>query len=120
MDRTRAQAQLQEAAGSLVAAINARKTAEVALMVPESMAGDLGRRDRFLKLIKDLGPKASLGAVEEATVTDDRGEARITVSFAWRGDFGVDKKKAGRLLAVVRREGDGWRFEGARLLDAVP
>ncbi len=120
VDRSRARARLEESAGRLVAAINARRSAEVALLVPESMAGDLGRRDRFLKLVKDLSPKASLGAVEETTVTDDRGEARISIAFAWRGDFGVDKKKTGRLLAVVRREGDGWRFEGARLLDPVP
>ena len=103
-----------------MAAINARRIADVALLLPESMAGDLGRRERFLKLIKDLGPKASLGGVDVAVVTDDRGEARIAIAFAWRGDFGVDKKKTGRLQAVVRREGENWRFEGARLLDAVP
>jgi hypothetical protein len=84
------------------------------------MAGDLGRRERFLKLVRDFSPRASLGSVDEATVTDDRGEARIAIAFAWRGDFGVDKKKTGRLQAIVRRDGDGWRFEGARLLDPVP
>jgi hypothetical protein len=120
VDRARAHTRLEEAAGRLVAAINAKRTSDVALMLPESMAGDLGRRERFLKLIKDFGPKASLGVVDDATVTDDRGEARLTIAFAWRGDFGVDKKKTGRLQAVVRREGDGWRFEGARLLDAIP
>ena len=90
------------------------------LVLPEPMAGDLGRRERFLKLINDLGPRASLAGVEEAAVTDDRAEARVVIAFAWRGDFGVEKKKTGRLQAVVRRDGDAWRFEGARLLDAVP
>ncbi|HEU5218111.1 MAG TPA: hypothetical protein VFU23_05595 [Gemmatimonadales bacterium] len=119
-DRALAQARISEAASRLVAAINARRTSDVALMLPESMAGDAGRRDRFLKLIKDMGPKATLGGVEETIVAEDRGEARMTIAFAWRGDFGVDKKKTARLLAVARRLGEAWQFEGARLLDAVP
>ena len=119
-DQARAHTRLAEAAGQLVAAINAKRATDVALMLPEAMAGDLGRRERFLKLVRDFSPRASLGSVDEATVTDDRGEARIAIAFAWRGDFGVDKKKTGRLQAIVRRDGDGWRFEGARLLDPVP
>lgn len=120
VDRARAHTVLEEAAGRLVAAINAKRIGDVALLLPESMAGDLGRRERFLKLIKDLGPRASLVGVDEAVVTDELGEARVAIAFAWRGDFGVDKKKIGRFLAVVGRAGDAWRFEGARLLDAVP
>jgi hypothetical protein len=119
-ERARAQSRLDEAAARLVAAINAKRETDVALMLPEAMAGDLGRRERFLKLIRDFGPRASLGGVEPATVTDDRGEARLSIAFAWRGDFGVDKKKTGRLQAVARRDGADWRFEGARLLDAIP
>ncbi len=119
-ERARAQGRLEAAAARLVAAINGKRETDVALMLPEAMAGDLGRRERFLKLIREYGPRASLGGVEAATVTDDRGEARISIALAWRGDFGVDKKKTGRLLAVARRDGAEWRFEGARLLDAIP
>jgi hypothetical protein len=119
-DRARAQSVIQDAAGRLLAAINARKAGDVALLVPEALAGDLGRRERFLKLIREFGPRASLAGVDEATMGDERGEAHIALAFSWRGDFGVDKKKSGRLLAYVRRDGDTWRFEGARLVDAVP
>jgi hypothetical protein len=38
----------------------------------------------------------------------------------WRGDFGVERRRAGRFAGVVRRAGEEWRFDGARLLDAVP
>lgn len=120
VDRARAQSVIQAAAARLLAAINARRSGDVAMLVPEAMAGDLGRRERFLKLVKDFGPKASLGSVDDPTMGDDRGEARISISLAWRGDFGVDKKKSGRLVAFVRRDGETWRFEGARLVDAIP
>ncbi len=120
VDRARAQSLIQDAAARLVAALNARRSADVAMLVPEAMAGDLGRRERFLKLIKDFGPRASIAAVDEATMGDERGEAGIAIAFSWRGDFGVDRKKTGRLVAVVRRDGETWRFEGARLVDAIP
>ncbi len=120
MERTRAAEVLADAASSLVAAINARRMTELAVLLPEPIAGDLGRRERFLKLLKDSGPRATLGTLEAATLTESGAEARFAVAFNWRGDFGVDRRKTGRFLGTVRREEAGWRFQGARLLDAVP
>ena len=120
MERTRATAELGNAAQSLVAAINARRILDVALLLPEGMAGDLGRRERFMKLLKDFEPRATLGPIEVPTLGQTGAEARFAVSFSWRGDFGVDRRKTGHFLGMVRREESGWRFQGARLLDAVP
>ena len=55
---------LADAAVRLVTAINDKRLTELAVLMPEAMAGDLGRRERFIKLIKDFGPRASLGTVE--------------------------------------------------------
>ncbi len=119
-ERARAGAAVADGAGRIVAAINDRKTSALASLLPEARAGDLGRRERLLKLVKDFGPKAVLGPIEDFTLNDDRGEASFTVSFAWRGDFGVDRRKNARFQGAVRREGGGWRFEGASLLDPIP
>lgn len=120
VERSRAEETLGAGARRLVAAINSRSMNDLAFLLPETMAGDIGRRERFLKLIKDFGARASLGGTEDAILADSRGEARFTVTVAWRGDFGVDRRKAGRFLGVARRGAAGWQFEGARLLDAVP
>jgi hypothetical protein len=108
------------AAARLVAAINGKRMEELALLLPEVMAGDLGRRERFLKLVREFSPKASIGGVADASVNDDRGEAGFTVGLVWRGDFGVDRRKSGRFVGVARRQGEEWRFDGAKLLDALP
>ena len=105
---------------ALTAAINARSMAELAVLLPEALAGDLGRRERFMKLLKDFAPRATLGTVGPATLTEGGAEARFAVNFSWRGDFGVERRKTGHFLGTVRREETGWRFQGARLLDAVP
>jgi hypothetical protein len=84
------------------------------------MAGDPGRLERFVGLVKGFAPRASLGTVEPLGLADDLGEVRFTVTFVWRGDFGVERRKAGRFVGVVRRQEGGWRFVGARLLDAIP
>ena len=89
-------------------------------MLPEGMAGDLGRRERFMRLLKDFEPRAVLGTVDAPALSQAGAEARFAVSFSWRGDFGVDRRKSGRFLGFVRHEESGWRFQGARLLDAVP
>jgi len=120
VERTRATAALGQAAQSLVDAINGHRLIDVALLLPEGLAGDLGRRERFMKLLKDFSPRASLGAVEGPTFAEGRAEARFAVSFSWRGDFGVDRRKTGHLLCMVSRDASGWRFQGARLQDAVP
>jgi hypothetical protein len=120
VERTRAVEALAVAARRLVSAINDKRLVDLAVVLPDVMAGDLGRRERFLKLVRELGPRAVLTESGDATLAEERGEAKFTILFNWRGDFGVDRRKAGHFLAVVRRQAGGWHFEGARLLDAVP
>lgn len=109
-----------EGIGRIISAINSKKVTELLVLVPEEMAGDAGRLERFVGLVKGFAPRATLGTVEPPTLADDRGEARFAVSFSWRGDFGVERRKTGRFTGVLRRQEGGWRFEGARLLDAIP
>jgi len=112
---------LGRAAARLVDAINSRRMTDLAQLVPEALAGDLGRRERFMKLIRDYAPRASLGQIEGTALADAQGEARFTLQLAWRGDFGVQTRKAGRFLGLLHREAGGsWRFDGARLLDPLP
>lgn len=120
VERSRATEALADAANSLVAAINGRGMPELAVLLPEPIAGDLGRRERFMKLLKDFGPRAALGTLEAPTLTETGAEARFAVNFSWRGDFGVERRKTGHFLGTVRRDESGWRFQGASLLDAVP
>jgi len=120
VERTRAAAALNQAAQSVVDAINAHRLVDVALLLPEGIAGDLGRRERFMKLLKDFSPRASLGTVEGTSLAEGRAETRFAVSFSWRGDFGVERRKTARFLGLVTRDDSGWRFQGARLLDAIP
>lgn len=104
----------------MVAAINGKQTAQLLTLLPATMARDPGRLERFLDLVREFAPRATLGTIEAMSLAEDRGEATFAVSFTWRGDFGVERRKAGRFSGVVRRQEGGWRFEGARLLDAVP
>jgi hypothetical protein len=73
-----------------------------------------------MKLLRDFAPRASLGTVEATAASEGGAEARFAVSFSWRGDFGVERRKTGHFLGTARRDESGWRFAGARLLDAVP
>ncbi|NOT08546.1 MAG: hypothetical protein HOP28_10115, partial [Gemmatimonadales bacterium] len=104
----------------VVGAINGKRLPDLAIVLPEALAGDLGRRERFVKLVKDFAPRATLGPLDGVTLDDDRGEARFTVNFVWRGDFGVERRKAAKFLGFARRQANGWHFEGARLLDPLP
>ena len=120
VERSRATAAMAEAVNSLIAAINGRRMNELAVLLPEALAGDLGRRERFVRLVREFEPRAVLGQLQNLTMTESGGEAVFAVNFSWRGDFGVASRKSGRFLGFVRRENTGWRFAGARLLDAVP
>lgn len=111
---------LQGGIGRIVAAINGKQTAQLLTLLPAALARDPGRLERFLDLVREFAPRATLGTIEAMSLAEDRGEATFAVSFSWRGDFGVERRKAGRFIGVVRRQEGGWRFEGARLLDAVP
>jgi hypothetical protein len=120
VERSRATASLAQGVEGLVGAINGKRMETVALLLPEAVAGDLGRRERFVRLVREFGPQATLVSVGEPTLNEDRGEANFEVNFSWRGDFGVSRRKSGRFLGLVRRDDSGWRFVGARLLTAVP
>jgi hypothetical protein len=111
---------LQGGISRVVAAINGKQTAQLLTLLPPAMARDPGRLERFLDLVREFAPRATVGTIEAMSLAEDRGEATFAVSFTWRGDFGVERRKAGRFSGVVRRQEGGWRFEGARLLDAVP
>jgi hypothetical protein len=120
VDRARAAEALSGLAGRLVAAIAAKNMSELTSLMPADVAVDVGRRERFLNFVREFGPHAGLGGIEETTVAGDRGEARFAVSFTWRGDFGVDRRKPGRFLGILRRQNGEWRPAGVRFLDGVP
>jgi hypothetical protein len=119
-DRAEAGSVVRGAAARLVAAINAKQDGDLAQLLPEGQAGDRSRLTRFLKLIKDYGPRATLGTVDEPALSGDRAEARFSLSLSWRGDFGVSSRKSGTFLGLLRHTDSGWRFDGARLLDNLP
>lgn len=119
-DRVMVSQILTQAAGRLVDAINSRRLDNVARLLPEGLAGDLGRRDRFMKLLKDYAPRATLGRIEGTALADSAGEARFTIQFEWRGDFGMSFRKVGQFSGIVSRGRADWRLEGARLLNPVP
>jgi hypothetical protein len=111
---------LTTSAGRLVDAINSKRWDNVARLLPEGISGDLKRRERFMKFLRDYSPRASLAGVESTTLAEEQGEAKFTVQFDYRGDFGVGDRKSGRFSAIAARSGAEWRFEGARLLNALP
>ena len=101
-------------------AINGRQLESLARLLPESVAGDLKRRERFMSLLKDYSPRATLAKIEGTTLAENRGEARFTLELEWRADFGVGHRKTGQFVGLVSRSGADWRFDGARLLNSVP
>jgi hypothetical protein len=120
VDRARATEALSGLAGRLVAAIVAKNLGDLTSLMPADVAGDVGRRERFLGFVREFGPRAGLGGIEGVTLAGDQGEARFTVSFTWRGDFGVDGRKPGRFMGLLRRQNGEWRPVGVRFLDGVP
>jgi hypothetical protein len=120
VDRARAAEALSGLAGRLVAAIAAKNLSELTSLMPAAVAVNPGRQERFLNFVREFGPRAGLGSIEEVTLAGDRGEARFTVSFTWRGDFGVDRRKPGRFLGILRRQNGEWRPAGVQFLDGVP
>jgi hypothetical protein len=119
-DRAEAGSVLRGAAARLVAAINAKQVADLAQLLPEGPAGDGQGLTRFLQLVKDYGPRATLGGVDQPTLAGDHAEGRFSLTLSWRGEFGVSSKKSGMFLGVLRRTDGGWRFDGARMLDNLP
>ena len=89
-------------------------------MLPEALSQDADRRARFLKLVKEFAPRASLEGIGDPAFAGDRGEATFTLSLSWRGDFGVTRKKSGRFVGVIGRQEAAWRVRGVALADALP
>ncbi len=98
-------------------AVTAREASVVAAMFSPA---DARRRDRFVQFLGDASPTASFGATEPAEVTETAGDAAFTLVLKWRGDFGVERRKAVRFQASTRRRGDNWAFAGVRLLENFP
>ena len=119
-EKARATTILADLAVRLVAAINDRDVARLETLLPETLSQDAERRARFLKLVKEFGPRASLDGIGDPTLAEDRARATFTLSLSWRGDFGVARKKAGRFVGMIDRQEGTWRVEGISLVDAVP
>jgi hypothetical protein len=119
-DRMAALQSVTAAAGRLVDAINGKQLEAVARLLPESMAGDLRWRERFMNFLKDYSPRAVLDKIEGTTLAQSRGEARFSMRIEWRADFGVRQRKSGQFVGLVSRSGTDWRFDGARLLNPLP
>jgi hypothetical protein len=77
-------------------------------------------RNRFLAHVRDFRPAASLGQLDPPVLTESGAEAAFTVSFQWRGNFGVERRGQARFAASARRVPGGWEFTGVRLLQAFP
>jgi hypothetical protein len=98
-------------------AVAGRQVAEVAgLFAP----GEAKSRERFVQFLKESAPTSTLQATEPVSITETQAEAAFTLLLKWRGDFGVEKKKAVRFQASTGRRGDEWTFAGVRLLENFP
>ena len=84
------------------------------------MPADAKQRDRFVQFLKESSPTATLETTDPAEVTETAAGAAFTLLFKWRGNFGVEKRKAVRFQASTRRQGDNWVFAGVRLLENFP
>jgi hypothetical protein len=115
--RRAAEAELQGGIRRFSSALAAREVGTVATLYP---AGGDSRRIRFLDFVRESRPEAALQRTEAVTVTETTAQAPFTISFRWRGEFGVARRKDARFQATVRRTGGGWAFEGARLLENMP
>src|ERR1051325_2289087 len=62
-EKARGAAILADLAGRLVTAINDRDLAQLETMLPEALSQDADRRARFLKLVKEFAPRASLEGI---------------------------------------------------------
>lgn len=115
--RRAAEAELQGGIRRFASALAAREVGTVAALYP---AGGDSRRIRFLDFLRESRPEAALQGTEAVTITETAAQAPFTISFRWRGEFGVARRKDARFQATVRRTGTGWAFEGARLLENMP
>ena len=120
LEKARLSATLAGAADRVVRAINGRDLTTLRSLLSASAAGNPGALERFLKLVDQYSPQATLDSLGDAVIARDRGQLTFTISLVWRGDFGVSKRKTGRLLAAARLQDPGWRLQGVTLLDPIP
>jgi len=120
VDKARAADAISGLAGHVVSVIAAKSLSDLTGLMPADLGGDAGKRERFLNFVREFGPRPGLGAIEGVAVAGDRAEARFSIAFTWRGDFGVDRRKPGRFLGILQRQNGEWRPLGVRFLDGVP
>ena len=118
--RAGASVELRAGIDRFVEAIRTRQPGVVDLMYVPEQGEDASRKTKFVSFIRETGPGASLAGTEPVAVTETSGGTRFTLQFRWRGDFGVDRRKAVRFWAAARREGSRWVFSGIRLLESFP
>ena len=99
------------------AAVSARDVGNVSTMF---FASDAKRRDKFVNFLRDAGPTSALQGTDAAEVTETAADAAFTLMVRYRGDFGVEKRKAVRFQASTRRQGEEWTFAGVQLLENFP
>ncbi|HEX9895149.1 MAG TPA: hypothetical protein VGA78_14555 [Gemmatimonadales bacterium] len=118
--RTGASVELRAGIDRLVEAIRTRQAGVVERMYVPDQAEGARRKARFVGFLKETWPGASLAGMETVAVTETSGGTSFTLQFRWRGDFGVDRRKAVRFWASARHEGSRWAFSGVRLLENFP
>jgi hypothetical protein len=117
-ERRAARPILEQGAARFVAAAAGRQMDALGGLYPSG--SNPAWRNRFLAHVRDYAPTVSLGAVDPAVLTESGAEAVFTVSFRWRGNFGVERRRDARFAATAQRVGPGWGFVGVRLLESFP
>ncbi len=115
IDRERASEALHAGGRQFVEAANAKRAA--GLILPTE---DAKRKAKFGKFLAESLEGASLGTVDGVNVLQDHSEATATITFRYRDDFGVEKKREVHVKVVAVRSAAMWRFEGVRLIEAFP
>jgi len=101
-----------------VATISEERLEQVSGLYPEQ--GDPAWRIGFLSFLASEAPRAALQGVNLAQITNGSAELTFTVSFRWRGHFGLTRRGDARFVARARRADRRWLFLGVNLLAAFP
>lgn len=115
--RAAATADLNSGIQQFARAVTAREAGVVSGMF---LPAEARRRDRFVQFLRESSPVSAFQQTEPAELTETAADAAFTLLIRWRGDFGVEKRKAVRFQASTRRRGDEWSFAGVRLLENFP
>lgn len=114
--RRMAESELEGGISRFVAAVVGKQPASAATIYASSDS----RRARFLEFLTQYQPEAAMLGADASTIGETSAEAVFRLSFRWRGDFGVARRKDARFIATARRAGDTWDFESIRLLENLP